>query len=89
MVFDPQCHSYVPQIEPRWLISGQYFCSQECARSSIYLARRLQDFLVHARQSRRWTSPARHRLDGTRAHHVRRDFARSQSTDARALASAD
>jgi hypothetical protein len=36
MVFDPQCRSYVPKSEALAL-SGQYFCSQECAR--IYLSR--------------------------------------------------
>ncbi len=36
MVFDPQCHSYVPKSEAL-AMSGQYFCSQECAR--IYLSR--------------------------------------------------
>jgi Prokaryotic metallothionein len=36
MVFDPQCHSYVAKSDAI-LKSGQYFCSQECAR--LYLAR--------------------------------------------------
>jgi hypothetical protein len=36
MVFDPQCRSYVPKSEAL-AMSGQYFCSQECAR--IYLSR--------------------------------------------------
>jgi hypothetical protein len=36
MVLDPQCHSYVPKSDAV-LRSGQYFCSQECAR--LYLAR--------------------------------------------------
>jgi hypothetical protein len=36
MVLDPQCHSYVPKSQAV-LKSGQYFCSQECAR--IYLSR--------------------------------------------------
>jgi len=36
MVFDPQCRSYVPKSEAL-IMSGQYFCSQECAR--IYLSR--------------------------------------------------
>lgn len=36
MVFDPQCRSYVPKSDAIEK-SGQYFCSQECAR--IYLAR--------------------------------------------------
>ena len=36
MVLDPQCHSYVAKSDAV-LKSGQYFCSQECAR--LYLAR--------------------------------------------------
>jgi Prokaryotic metallothionein len=36
MVLDPQCHSYVPKSDAVFR-SGQYFCSQECAR--LYLAR--------------------------------------------------
>jgi hypothetical protein len=36
MVFDPQCHSYVAKSDAI-LKSGQYFCSQECAR--LYLSR--------------------------------------------------
>ncbi|HWP24642.1 MAG TPA: PP0621 family protein [Candidatus Binatia bacterium] len=36
MVLDPQCHSYVPK-SAAVLESGQYFCSQECAR--LYLSR--------------------------------------------------
>jgi uncharacterized protein len=36
MVFDPQCRSYVPKSDAIEK-SGQYFCSQECAR--IYLSR--------------------------------------------------
>jgi hypothetical protein len=36
MVLDPQCHSYVAKSDAV-LRSGQYFCSQECAR--LYLAR--------------------------------------------------
>jgi hypothetical protein len=36
MVLDPQCHSYIPK-SAALLKSGQYFCSQECAR--LYLTR--------------------------------------------------
>jgi hypothetical protein len=36
LVLDPQCHSYVAKADAV-LKSGQYFCSQECAR--LYLAR--------------------------------------------------
>ena len=36
MVFDPQCRSYVPKSDAIEK-SGEYFCSQECAR--IYLSR--------------------------------------------------
>jgi hypothetical protein len=36
MILDPQCHSYVPK-SAAVLKSGQYFCSQECAR--LYLGR--------------------------------------------------
>ena len=36
MVLDPQCQSYVPK-SAAVLKSGQYFCSQECAR--LYLTR--------------------------------------------------
>lgn len=36
MVLDPQCHSYIPK-SAAVLKSGQYFCSQECAR--LYLTR--------------------------------------------------
>jgi hypothetical protein len=36
MVLDPQCHSYVPKSDAVFR-SGEYFCSQECAR--LYLAR--------------------------------------------------
>jgi Prokaryotic metallothionein len=36
MVLDPQCHSYIAKSDAV-LKSGQYFCSQECAR--LYLAR--------------------------------------------------
>lgn len=36
MVLDPQCQSYVPRSDAV-LVSGQHFCSQECAR--LYLSR--------------------------------------------------
>ena len=36
MVFDPQCRSYVPK-SAALAVSGEYFCSQECAR--LYLTR--------------------------------------------------
>jgi hypothetical protein len=36
MVLDPQCRSYVPKSEAV-VVSGQHFCSQECAR--LYLSR--------------------------------------------------
>jgi hypothetical protein len=36
MVLDPQCQSYVPKSDAV-LVSGQHFCSQECAR--LYLSR--------------------------------------------------
>jgi len=37
MVLDPQCHSYVPKSDAI-VKSGEYFCSQECAR--LYLLSR-------------------------------------------------
>ena len=36
MVLDPQCQSYVPKSDAV-VVSGKYFCSQECAR--LYLSR--------------------------------------------------
>jgi hypothetical protein len=38
MAFDPQCRSYVPKSEAVFK-SGQYFCSQECARLYLNLSR--------------------------------------------------